>query len=612
MLQNIRDKSQGTAAKVIVGLIICTFALFGIESIVSLGGGEDAPATVNGEDISEGQIVQMVEMQMNRFKAQFGENFDPSFLDENMLRDSATESLIQEKVLKQAAEEAGVRVSDQAIDQMIVSTPQFQENGVFDRNRFDMIIRNAGFTRFTYREMLRDNVAANQNRLAWQLTAFATDSEAKRSAELEVQKRNFAYVEFALEDAKKEVVVTDEELNTYYEANKDQYKSQEKVRVEYIELDRANLADEVIVEEEEIESLYSDREAEAESNKEYRAAHILLIGSDEEAQTKMKEIQSKLNAGEAFETLAEAYSEDDSSKMAGGDLGFSTSEVYEDEFAAALEGLEENGVSNIVETRDGLHLIKLLETRKPELPAFADIKSELESEVKLSKAGKLYVERLEILKDESYSADNLSAPAASLSLEVKTTPFFTRQGGVGIAKNPKVIEAAFSEDVLYDNINSAVIELADGKAVVVRVKDHEEEAVKPFESVKSQVEVALVNQKAKKALEEKAESQLALAKEGQAVDGWVVFEGKTRKAEGVESAVLEEAFKMGLADSGSSYKRISIKGSNQAIIRLDAIEQGEVAEVKEEDKDEIAATKSQAEFNAYKTLKMDVADIVRS
>ena len=81
MLQSIRDNSQGIIAKIIVGLIAVTFALFGVESLVSLTAGSNAPATVNGEEISQQDLHQGVQLQRRQMLSQMGEDADPSLLD---------------------------------------------------------------------------------------------------------------------------------------------------------------------------------------------------------------------------------------------------------------------------------------------------------------------------------------------------------------------------------------------------------------------------------------------------------------------------------------------------------------------------------------------------
>ncbi len=609
MLQKIRDNSQGTVAKIIVGLIICTFALFGIESIVSLGGGDDAPATVNGEEISELAVAQRVDVQKRRFQAQFGENFDPSFLNEKMLRDAAVQSLVEEKVMAQAAMDAGVYFSDLEIDRIIVSSPEFQEAGQFSAARFDLILRNAGFTRATYREMLRNTLMSNQGQTAWQATAFAMPTEAVRLSKLNQQTRDFALIEFKLDEIKKDIQVSDEEVAEYYEANKSRFMSEETVAVDYVVLSQAALASGVEVDDEEVQARYESMKAEANSKREYRAAHILVLGDDEAAKAKAAEALAKLDVM-SFDDVAKEYSDDDASKFSGGDLGYADLSIFEPEFAEALRGLSQGQVSGLVETRDGQHIIKLLETRQPEVASFEDLKDSIANELKLEQAAALYAERLEMLKDEAFSSEKLQPVAKSLGLEIKTTEAFSRKGGVGVASNRAFVQAAFAENVLFENANSEVIDLGEGQSAVLHVKSHSEPAVRPLEEVAQQVKTLVLNEKANSALAEKAEEALVKAKAGE-LDGWVSKKGLKRDSKDANQKVLTKVFALSLDEGKGKFATVDIAGG-KVIVRLDGVNQAQVAEAGEEEVNQVNYRQARNEFSAYRQYKIESADIDRS
>lgn len=612
MLQAIRDGSKGVTAKIIVGLIILTFALFGIESIVALGGGDDAPAEVNGEEISEFQVQQMVEMQKRRLQAQFGENFDPSMIKDEMLRESAVESLINEALLKQAAVNSGVYFSDAAIDKLILQSPEFQVNGQFDRDRYDLVLRSAGFTRFTYRELLRTSLSTQQAQSAWQGTSFATPYEAKLAAKLEAQTRDFSFVEFSLADAKKNAVVSDDEISAFYEENSALYMTQDKVSINYVELKRDDLAGSISITEDEIADRYAEMQAQANAKKEYRAAHILLLSNDEAAQKTMQEISDKLASGDSFEALAKEYSEDDTSKYAGGDLGFASEEIYETAFAQALVSLEKDQVSGVVETRDGLHLIKLVDVRQPEVASLAELSDSIETALRQEAVQVEYLEALETLKDEAFSSTNIDVPAKALNLTAKSQGPFSEMGGAGIAENRQVVMASFSDVVLNDGANSEVIELNDGHAVVVHLNEFIESKVKPLAEVSDQIKSQLIDRKAAEMLAKQASEALDSAKAGNFTGSWTRESGKTRSFTGADSAVVDAAFAMALNDGVASYQLVNTQGGNQALLRLDAISRDVSVSETDDEIQKVSRAKSYNEFKAYYQYQLDNADIDKS
>jgi len=525
-----------------------------------------------------------------------------------MLRASALESLIEEKAMSQAASSNGVHFSDLAIDKIILSSPEFQDAGQFDANRFDLILRNAGFTRATYRDMLRNNLLLAQGRAAWQGTAFATKSEAEAVAVLKSQTRDIAYVEFKLEDEKNNVVLTDDDIATYYSENESRFMSEELVAVNYVMLDKTDLLADVIVDEEEVEARYQDMVAEANSKKEYRVAHILVVGDDEAAIEKANEALNKLKT-DSFENVAKAYSDDDSSKFSGGDLGFADLSIYEPEFASAVEQLTVDETSQLVQTRDGQHIIKLLETRKPEVASFADMKDSIIDQLKQDKASALYVEKLEALKDEAFSADRLEPVASALELKVETTAKFSRAGGAGVTSERQFIEAAFAENVLFDGENSEVIELADGKAVVLHLNEHQEPSVKPLASVEGQIKSLLTTERAKESLDALVEQSLEKAKSSE-LSGWIVKAGIGRQSNEVDSKIVSTAFKMPTVEGDASYTSVSLP-TGAAIIRLDAVKSS--SEVSPDDElNTVQFNVSRNEFGAFKKHQIINADIERS
>lgn len=606
MLQAIRDGSKGIAAKIIVGLIILTFALFGIESIVALGGGEDAPAEVNGVEISEYQVSQMVQLQKRRLQAQFGESFD---MDEGRLRQMAVESLINETLLKTAASEAGIHYSDREIDKLILQSPEFQVNGAFDRDQFDLVLRSAGFTRSTYRELLRTNLSMQQMQNAFQASAFSTQAESDVTSKLENQTRDFAYTVYSFSDQLKNTQVSPEEVKQYFDENPQQFMTNEGVIVDYIELSRSNFDDKVDITDGDIEDRYSAMVEESNTKKEYRAAHILLLNNDQEARNKLAEAKSKIEAGESFEDLAKELSEDDSSKFSGGDLGFSTADVFETEFTEALLSLKKGDVSEVVETRDGLHLIKLVDERQPEVAPLAELKDSIVASLKEEGAQALYVEALEILKDEAFSSGDLETPAKALSLSVKTSKEITRLSNSGIAQYKAVVDAAFSEVVLNEDSNSEVIEVEDGKAIVVNLNTYNESKVKDFAIVKGQIETQLKNTQARDDLSELVSKAQQAAKSGETVVGtWEVRKDQTRNTQGVDSSILAKAFETAKGD----FNIAQLAGGDKALIRVDGINNVDSVSNTESANQKVARGKAYNEYRAYQQFANDNAEIERN
>ena len=608
MLQAIRDGSKGTVAKIIVGLIIMTFALFGIDSIVALGGGQDAPAEVNGEEISELKVSQMVQMQKRRLQSQFGDSFN---VEDSRLRSIAVDGLINELVLKQAAKSAGVEFSDQEIDKIILQSPEFQVAGVFNANQFDLVLRSAGFTRTSYRELLRTNLLIQQAQNAFQASAFSTKLEQNQVASLDGQSRDFSKVTFSFEEIKKEVNVSAEDAKSYFDENSAKYMTEETVVVDFVELKRADLSLDSFVDDEQIEVRYEEMQAEAQSKKEYRAAHILLLEPSDESRAKLVDALNKIKSGSSFADIAKEISEDDSSKFSGGDLGFSTLEIFEAEFSAALSGLSVGGVSEVIETRDGLHLVKLLEERQPEVAPLSELKDSIQASLQEEASQAAYVDALETLKDEAFSSNTISEAAQSQGLTVQTSQAFSKFGGQGVAAYKDIVEASFSEVVLSEDSNSEVIEVADGHAIVVHLNKLNESKVKSFADVEADIIALLENRNARDLLKEKSEAALKLAREGGYGAKWESVKDKRRASEGVDSNVLKTVFALPESDV-ASYELVSLGNGDQVLVRLDSVLRPDAATSVADSDQKVSRSKAYNEYRAYQQLATEQASIERN
>lgn len=139
-IQSLRDSSDGVVAKLIVGLIIVVFALFGMGSITTFLAPVPKVATVDGLDVTQQEMEVEVQRSRRILAAQGNE------LEEDQLRQQVLDTLVARKLLTRAAEELGLEYSSADLDAEIVSTPVFQIEGVYSPDQFQLVIGSAGYT----------------------------------------------------------------------------------------------------------------------------------------------------------------------------------------------------------------------------------------------------------------------------------------------------------------------------------------------------------------------------------------------------------------------------------------------------------------------------------
>ncbi|HAG19885.1 MAG TPA: peptidylprolyl isomerase, partial [Pseudomonas sp.] len=272
MLQNIRDNSQGWIAKTIIGVIVVLLALTGFDAIFNAASNAQNAAEVNGEEISRYDLDQAMNMQRRQLAQQLGQDFDPSLLDDRLLRDAALGSLIDRMLLLQAAKGANFAFSREALDQLILQTPEFQVDGAFNPARFDQVIQQMGYSRLQFRQLLEQEMLIGQLRAGISGTGFVTDQQVENFARLEMQTRDFATLTVPAQH--EAIEVSDNQINEFYEANADRFRTPEQVVVEYVELKKESFFDQVEASDEELQELYQKQIANLAEQR--RAAHILI------------------------------------------------------------------------------------------------------------------------------------------------------------------------------------------------------------------------------------------------------------------------------------------------------------------------------------------------
>lgn len=622
MLQNIRDNSQGWIAKTIIGVIVALMALTGFDAIFKATTTSQDAAKVNGEEITQNELSQAVDMQRRQLMQQLGKDFDASLLDEKMLREAALKGLIDRKLLLQGAENSKFAFSEAALDQVILQTPEFQVDGKFSPERFDQVIRQLGYSRLQFRQMLAQEMLIGQVRAGLAGSGFVTDAQVLAFARLEKQTRDFASLTVKADPSA--VKVTDDEVKAYYDEHAKEFMTPDQVVIDYLELKKSAFFDQVTVKDEDLQAQYQKETSNLAEQR--RGAHILIEVNDKvneaQAKAKIEEIQARLAKGESFEALAKEFSQDPGSASNGGDLGYAGPGVYDPVFEQALYALAKDQVSAPVRTSFGFHLIKLLGVEAPEVPSFASLKDKLTRELKTQQVEQRFVEATKQLEDSSFEASDLAQPAQELKLTVHTSAPFSREGGDGIAANRNVIQAAFSPEVLDEGANSTAIELDPETVVVLRAKEHRKPEQLPLESVAGSIRTQLAKEHASAAAKTKAEALIASLRDGKAplnkpVDGqsWKVSEAVTRGQEGVEPTVLQALFRMSKPEAKDkpTFSSVTLPDGSLVILQLNGV--NEAAAPTEEEKAQyrrfLASRVGQQDFAAYRKQLESQADIKR-
>lgn len=526
MLQEIRERAQGWVAWAIIILISIPFAFWGIDSYFG-GGAEPVVASVNGTEITERAFNQNVNRTRIQLRDRLGDAYDPALFDDQRIRQQVLERMIRETLLLEDSAAMGLRTSDQAIRAAILSEPAFQQDGAFSNAQYERVLRLQGLSPAAYEDSLRSELLLSQLPRAIRETAFVTDALAERSASLVHQERIVVYAtvpQSSFEDTVEPP--TDEAVTAYYDGHPDQFATPEQVRVSYLSLDAADLsAPDQSIDEASLREQYELKLDEFTAPEERKVRHILLgvaVDADqkvlEETRNRLQEVQQRITAGEPFAALAAEVSEDPGSAGQGGELGWVGRDALDPAFEQAVFAIEPETLSEPVRSRFGYHLVEVLEVRGGEPKPFDAVKEELIADLNSGSSEAAFFEQAEQLATLTYeSPDSLIPAAETLGLEVQLSDWIDRSGGEGLFANPRVVGAAFSEEVLALGNNSELLEPDPEamQALVLRVAEHREPSVRPLDEVRDEIGALLETQQAADAAKAEAEAIVARVEGGQ-------------------------------------------------------------------------------------------------
>ena len=499
MLRSIRNNSKGMGAKIIIAGIAIVFTLTGLSTCES----KQSFLEVNGEAFEQDQLLLEIQLVRNQMLSRMGDNPDFAQLTEEKLAPMAIDSLTRRSLISQAMTEMSMGVPELMVEKLITGTPNFQVDGRFSIDLLNGFLANQRITLPLLKARIINDLKERQLGSGIALSNFSIPFASDILVDIFNESRDVNWLKLPVVDASKGIVVSDEDILSYYDSNQSDYLSEQQVVLEYIELRREDLYEPVS--DEQVASEYDLQSEQFETSDSRSVAHILLEVNDEQtkeqALEKLAALTLRLNAGENFSELAKTYSQDDGSAEEGGSLGYTQQDgTYPEAFENAIFSLALNAVSEPVETDAGLHLITVNDIEIVEMPSLDESRAQIIEQIQIRAAQARYVGMLEQAADLAFNAADLNEPAQMLDLEVKTSAAITRNGPVDsstiLLNDERILTAAFSNDVLIDEANSDLVELAPDHSVILRVKELFEPRQLEVAEVSAQISPILLREKA--------------------------------------------------------------------------------------------------------------------
>ncbi|MFZ6749641.1 SurA N-terminal domain-containing protein [Undibacterium sp. Ren11W] len=607
-------------------IIFPSFAFFGIESFTRSNGAATAVATVAGQTISQQEFDSAQREQLDRLRQTYGQQFDSKMLSSPEAKQGLLDELVSRKVIAVEVVKNHLSVSDQSLQQNILSTPGLTKpDGGFDTGRYKSLLAAQGMNPAMYEQRLRQDLALQQLLSAVQGTAFSSKTVADRISAIYEQEREVQKMDFKSSDYLAQVKVTDAMLKAYYEKNSNQFEIPELIKAEYVVFNDEAVGAQVNVTDADILAHYEQNKKAYATEESRRASHILISVKKDSSEADQKSARAKAEGlltqvrknPELFAKLAKENSQDSGSAERGGDVDFFTKGAMVKSFEDAAYKLKLSEISDLVQSDYGFHIIQLTAIKPAAIKAIDEVKGQIAADIKKQKAAKLYAESAEVFTNMVYEqSDSLKAVADKLNLKIETVASLNRLPSAAIpatvpVNNPKFLKAIFSEDSLKKKHNTEAVEVAPRTLIAGRVLEYKAASKRPLEEVKNLIEAKVIQIEAAALAKKAGESKLATLKAADSVSGFAESNVISRlKNQGISGDAFSAVMKAD-AQKLPAFIGVDVPGSGYAVYRIAKVNAGAVdATRRSSERQQIANAVAQQDIYTYVEALKDKSKVV--
>ena len=419
MMESLRNFLTGPRLFIVIAACALPFVFLGTSSLGSTF--QPSFGSINGENISEADMQAASNTVAQRFKSVYGDDFNFNELDESIQLETVKQELISQKVLLSEARALGFinKETTKQVKKSIIRNPAFQPNGVFDEDAYQARVNAAGYTKDSYVDMMTSIMASELYRLSIASSNFVTDVEVRELAQILEQSVDINFIKLDSQLLNQQIENSEEEIRDFYNNNQIMFFSEEKRSFKYLVLKPEDYKNLVNIPEGYVENAYEEYLSSAGERLEIRFSHVMVekanYASNEAAYQKILNAKDELNQGISFEDIVTAYSDDVASKDTGGDLEYFDADIFPQEFGGALEGMNVDDISNIIELDDTFHILKMTEFNESEVMTLEEMRDDIVNDLIISESIALMNDDYDLIDEMIFSNESIDFVSQSIS-----------------------------------------------------------------------------------------------------------------------------------------------------------------------------------------------------
>ena len=581
MLQLIRNFVTGWVAVAFVILLIIPFAFWGINYYFDQGSAI-VVATINGTNLSLTEYQRTYQNVRQQWQS-----ISPDLASqEDFVKQQTLDSLINRELLLQLSKDLGLIASDQQIRNTISDIPAFQGIDGFDNVLYQNYLASTGTSPTSFEAEMKEDFTLKQLQAGLLTSSVVTRPEISKITALINQTRDINCATVNYNSIKQSVEVTEDEIRLRYENSSQEYMEPEKIKVAYLTLSLDQIAQTVTANEESIRAFFDNNKESYGITERKKIKQILISATDEEAHESIvmsaDEIYDLVVAsGKSFEEAEANFADKEGISVEVSNFGFLNEGVLDPPINEVVFSMQQGEISKPVLSEYGYHILLVEETTSGTVATFEDVRDKVETDYRLEEAEKQFFELYDQLALLTYEHPaTLEIAAEDLNLAIQESDFLTRNGtNEAQLNNPKVLTAAFSEDILVNGNNSELIELDSNQVVVLRLLDHRPPEMKSLEEVydlimdtirfeKGSVQTKIIGNKIINSLNNGVEH--AVLEEEYSIE-WKQVTAVKRDNLEIDSKILQHAFRSGKPSDKPVTRGVALANGDFVVLSVNAV-----------------------------------------
>ncbi|WP_422667371.1 SurA N-terminal domain-containing protein [Buchnera aphidicola] len=514
MIKKTQFWSKNIIIKCILGLIILSIVMSTVISYLPYDT-KKYIVTVNGKKISFETVQNMYILEREKQKKILGNKFfkigeNKDFI--NATYNYILSQLINNILLEQYAEKLQLTVEDKEIKKFLLSSPLFQKNNTFNKQKYFNYLSSIGLQNNEYIKNIKTRLITKKLIDTINNTNFLLKNENKNIIKLLSQKRIIQKSILNIESIIQQQKIKNKEKKIYFLKNKNQFYIPEKFKISYIPIDVKNI--QLQYNEKDIEKWYYThiKDYSQEEKKKYS---IIQVKTMKEALSILSQIKKCNN----FEDIAKKKSTDPISSSHGGNIGWISNNFIPNEIKKS-HLYKKNQISNIIPFQKEFLIIKLNDIQINQKKKLSEVHDSIRIKIINQNSKKSYhILKNKIINIIKMYPNQFDMIIKNINIHPKETNWFTKNSLPQEFNNNTIINKILSDKKLIKKENqlrlhSGLITLNKNTSFIISIKDYKKKEIKKFKDVDKNIIYTLKYLKAMKNIQKKAEKIVLLLRKG--------------------------------------------------------------------------------------------------